>query len=213
MPVATEDRPIEVVREEVIDRLIMNYSHGKLSYEAFERRLDVAMESKDNVEIAALADDLDIEVDKEYVNTKKRDFGINYSSEPVPESDHLVNVFGGSNRSGRWTVAKEIKSISVFGGSTIDFSEAEFSTPNVTLKLFCLFGGDDIYIPENVNVVSKAFCIFGGLDNKAPSIADRNAPTITVEGLIIFGGVDIKIKKTIKEKFVEFADNLKSMFQ
>ena len=74
------------------------------------------------------------------------------------------------------------------------------------------FSTHNIYIPENVNVVSKAFCIFGGIDSKAPSIADRHAPTITIEGLVIFGGIDIKVKKTIKEKFVEFADNLKSMF-
>ncbi len=38
MAVNIEDRPINKVREEVIDQLIMNYSHGELSHEAFERR-------------------------------------------------------------------------------------------------------------------------------------------------------------------------------
>ena len=213
MAVVIEDRPTETVREEVIDQLIMNYSHGKLSYEAFERRLDEAMASQDNKEIAALAADLDLTVDKEFVENKKRDFSVNYACEKVDDIDYLVNIFGGSSRSGRWNVAKELRSVSIFGGSDIDFSEAQFSQPNVTVKVFCLFGGDNIYVPENINVVSKAFCIFGGVDNVAPSIANRHAPTLIIEGLVIFGGIDIKIKRTIKEKFVAFADNLKDMFR
>lgn len=212
MPVVIEDRPIESVREEVIDQLIMNYSHGKLSFEAFERRLDIAMASNDNNEIAQLAEDLDLHVDKEYVENKKRDFFATVSPIDGEETDYLINIFGGSNRSGHWTVAKELFSVSIFGGSDIDFSEARFSHARTKLKVFCLFGGDNIYIPENINVVSKAFCIFGGVDNKAPSIADRNAPTITIEGFCIFGGISIKVKRTIKEKFVAFADSMKSMF-
>ena len=212
MPVNVEDRPIETIREEVIDQLIMNYSHGKLSYEAFERRLDVAMVSKDNQEITDLAADLDLDVDKQYQENKQRDFYANVAPNDNENVEHLVNIFGGSERSGVWTVPKELRSISIFGGSTIDFSESRFSQQYTTIKVFCLFGGDSIYVPEYVNVVSKAFCIFGGVTNKAPSIADRNAPTIIIEGFCIFGGLDIKLKRTIKEKFVAFADSMKNMF-
>lgn len=213
MPVVIEDRPIETVREEVIDQLIMNYSHGKLSYEAFERRLDVAMASQSNQEIADLAKDLDLNVNTDYQEKKQRNFYANVSPNENDNIEYLVNIFGGSDRSGAWAVPKEIRTISIFGGCDIDFSEATFSHARTTVRVFCLFGGDDIYVPENINVVSKAFCIFGGVDNKAPSVADRNAPTIIVEGLCIFGGIDIKLKLTIKEKFVAFADSMKKMFQ
>ncbi len=216
MAVVIEDRPIETVRDEVIDQLIMNYSHGKLSYEAFERRLDKAMASENNAEINALAEDLDLAVDKVFVDNKKRDFApkhsIDFTNDDVDESDYLVNIFGGSNRSGQWSTAKEIYSISVFGGSNIDFSEANFCHPVIKMKVFCLFGGDNIYIPEGINVVSKVFCIFGGVDNTAPSITNRQAPTLVIEGLVLFGGIDIKIKRSVKEKFVAFADNLKNIF-
>ncbi|WP_286266251.1 LiaF domain-containing protein [Thalassotalea atypica] len=212
MPVATEDRPTETVREEVIDKLIMNYSHGELSYEAFERRLDIAMESRDNKEISALADDLDISVDQTYVDNKKRDFFNNFEPGETQEIDYLVNVFSGSNRNGAWHVAKEVRVFSIFSGSDIDFTDAKFSQPQVTIKLFSLFSGDNIYVPENVNVISKAFCIFGSVDNSAPSTQLTNAPTIIIEGLSIFSGIDIKIKRTIKERFVAFADSMKNMF-
>nr|WP_252732283.1 hypothetical protein [Paraglaciecola arctica] len=35
---------------------------------------------------------------------------------------------------------------------------------------------------------------------------------LTIEGLVMFGGLDIKIKRTIKEKFVAFANQMKTMF-
>ena len=212
MAVNIADRPRDKVREEVVDQLVMNYSHGELSHEAFERRLDQAMASESNEELIELVADLDLKVDQEYMEKKKEDFKFNYSSTPADESDLLINIFSGSGRSGEWRVAKEIKSVNVFGGCDIDFSEAIFTQREVTVKVLCLFGGIDIYVPENVKVVSKAFCIFGGIDNKAPSTDYIDAPTIYVEGLVLFGGLDITLKRTLKERFTAFADGLRDLF-
>ena len=212
MTVILEDRPIEKVREEVIDTLIYNYSHGVISSEAFERRLDQAMASQNHQEIFNLAADLEQTKDSEFTSQKERQFNVNYAASDDDETETIVNILGGSGRSGQWTVPREINIITIFGGADIDFTDAIFTTPNVTIKILCLFGGDNIYVPENINVVSKAFCILGGIDNKAPSIASRQAPTLTIEGLVLFGGLDIKIKRTIKEKFVAFANQMKTMF-
>ena len=46
MPVVPQDRPINALREETIDQLIVNYGHGKLSLAAFERRLDEALDTQ-----------------------------------------------------------------------------------------------------------------------------------------------------------------------
>ncbi|WP_339723839.1 LiaF domain-containing protein [uncultured Paraglaciecola sp.] len=212
MAVKLEDRPIESLREEVIDTLIYNYSHGVISSEAFERRLDQAMASQNHQEIFDLTADLEKTKDTEFTSQKERQFNVNYGASDIEETDTIVNVFGGSCRSGQWAVPREIRIITIFGGADIDFTDAIFTTPNVTIKTLCLFGGTDISVPEDINVISKAFCILGGIDNSAPSIASRQAPTITIEGLVLFGGLDIKIKRTIKEKFVAFANQMKTMF-
>lgn len=212
MAVNIADRPIDKVREEVVDQLVMNYSHGELSHEAFERRLDQAMATESNEELIKLVADLELKVDDAYREQKKEDFKFNYSSTPSQESELLVSIFSGNDRSGQWHVGKEIKSVCIFGGSDIDFSEAIFTQREVIIKVFCLFGGVNINVPENVKVVTKAFCIFGGLDNKAPSSDCRDAPTIYIEGLVLFGGVDIKLKRTLKERFTAFADSLKGLF-
>ncbi len=217
MPIKIEDRPISALREEVIDQLIMNYGHGKLSLEAFERRLDSAMESNDPHALSALTEDLDLNVDQDYVALKKQqmsdksklDKDTDYGHEK--ESDYLVNIFGGSSRSGVWTVAKETNVINIFGGGDIDLTDARFSHKTIYIKVFSLFGGSDIFVPENINVSVKAFCIFGGVENRASSICDASAPTVVIDGIAIFSGINIKVKRSIKEKLMRFADGIKNV--
>lgn len=212
MAVILEDRPIEQVRQEAIDKLIFNYSHGVISAEAFERRLDKAMASKVHQEIVDLVADLDLKTDSSYEQQKDERFSINYADSEVDDSELIVSIFAGNDRSGQWSVPKEVRVLSIFGGSDIDFTDALFHSPRITVRILCVFGGVDIFVPENINVVCKAFSIFGGVSNKAPSIAHKHAPTLTIEGFVLFGGVDISIKRTIKEKFVAFANQLKTMF-
>jgi hypothetical protein len=221
MPVTPQDRPIDALREETVDQLIMNYGHGKLSLEAFERRLDEALDAKSHDALLALTSDLERFSDKQYAARKRAELGI--GAEPPrdararddgdeDEIDYMVNVFGGSNRGGAWHVPREIRMFNVFGGAELDFSNARFSAPTTHITVICLFGGASFYVREGINTVSKAICIFGGIDNRAPSSDDRDAPTIVINGLVLFGGADIKIKKTARERFIEFADHVREMF-
>jgi len=214
MSVILEDRPIESVRSEIIDQLVMNYSHGELSYEAFERRLDQAMELQCHRSLVELAEDLPLTVDKAFVESKKQDLAPNIVSGDTEDVEYMINVFSGNTRSGAWTVPKEIRSFSLFSGCDIDLTDAKFTQTELRIKVFSLFSGSNIYIPENVNVVSKAFCIFGGIDYQTATQVNPHivTPTITIEGLCIFSGIDIKVKRTIKERLVEMADSLKKLF-
>ncbi|WP_334062500.1 hypothetical protein [Alteromonas genovensis] len=117
------------------------------------------MASQQHQEIFDLAADLEQTKDSEFNSYKDRQFNVNYAASDNDETETIVNILGGSGRSGQWTVPREINIITIFGGH-------------------------NIYVPENINVVSKAFCILGGINNKAPSIASRQAPTLTIEGLV-----------------------------
>ena len=164
MPVITEDRPIEKVREEVIDQLTMNYSHGEISLEAFERRLDQAMETDDHQKLLKLTEDLELKVDQQFVEQKQQELGSDPDMGESKDLEYIVEVFSGSDRGGVWNVPKEIRMFSLFSGSDIDLSEAHFSHKTLRIKIFSLFSGTDIYVPENIKVVSNTFCIFGGVD-------------------------------------------------
>jgi hypothetical protein len=213
MPVENQDRPIDVVREEVIDQLIVNYGHEELSLEAFEARLDQALASDDASELGELVADLELKADKSYADMKreKLDLDLDYDYGVTRDVEYAINIFGGSNRSGPWNVPKEIRMLNLFGGGEIDFTEARFTHPSVRIKLLTLFGGANIYVREDINTVSKIISIFGGTDNSAPSSRSSHAPVVIVEGLVMFGGLDIKIKRTIKEIFVDFADRIRGI--
>jgi hypothetical protein len=215
MPVTAKDRPIEALRDEIVDQLIMNYGHGKLSREAFERRLDAALDAKAHDKLLELVRDLDLQTDRQYAEQKKAELGIRVEPSRAAhdeEPEHIINVFSGTRRSGAWDVPAEIKLINIFGGAELDFSDARFTAKTTRITMLCLFGGANFYVREGMRTVSKAVCIFGGIHNRAPSTTDPNAPTLIIEGLTLFGGAEIRIRKTPRQRLQEFASTLRTMF-
>jgi len=213
MSVKVEDRPIEQVREQVIDQLIYNYSHGVISVDAFERRLDSAMDAPNNEALLALVEDLTLNTDQQYKAEKQSQFKPHYSAQQNSDDDFtLRSILGSNERSGQWVVPKNIYLSNFMGSVVLDFTDAIFAHQNVTIHVNCIFGSDEIYVPEHVNVVSKMFCILSSLENKSVSLNKRQGPTIHIEGKAVMGSVEVKIKRTIKEKFMSFANELKTQF-
>ncbi|NRA72182.1 MAG: DUF1707 and DUF2154 domain-containing protein [Gammaproteobacteria bacterium] len=212
MTVIIQDRPIETLREEIIDQLIMNYSHGEISLAAFERRLDVATNTDNHQTLVDLTQDLELTVDSAYTAKKEQGLSASIHEQAPQDHDYIVSIFGGNDRSGIWNVAKNLTSITIFGGNDIDFTDARFSR-DTTIKIYSLFGGQNIYVPPNIKVIAKTVCIFGGVNNKSSACtSNSSAPTITIEGYVIFSGLDIKIKVSIKEQLMNFADEMKKFF-
>lgn len=212
MPVKLEDRPVDTVRDEVIDQLIMNYSHGEISLEAFERRLDAAMSTDDNVELKALVEDLDMQVDEQYLHCKKDTMGIDYGQQHDEQEDVLVSVLGDKERSGPWVVGSELTVYNVLSSTKLDFSQAKFTSPSVRIKTVNVLSDMKIHVPEHVNVISRAFCIVGSIKNKASSNVMPGAPTIYIDGYSVLADIKISIKRVVRDKWLNFADSLKSLF-
>ena len=212
MSVTLEDRPISSVRDQVVDVLIHNYSHGVITEDAFERRLDIAMGSKDPNEVMQQIADLPVPDDNQVREQKRKHFDVTYDPNADAESEYMINIFGGSDRKGQWVVPEQLKTLSIFGGSTLDMTEAIFTTKEVHIKSFCFCGGESIYIPPGARVVSSMICIFGGMDNKASSLTDySDGPIIRIEGLALFGGISVKVKTNFKKMFINFANQMKTM--
>jgi hypothetical protein len=138
--VTPQDRPIETLREQTVDQLIMNYGHGKLSREAFERRLDEALDTKSHERLTELTEDLDLRTDRQYTAQKKAELGIRVdpsAREGVDEADTIVNVFAGHHRRGAWDVPRALRMINVFGGCELDFTDARFTAETTYIAVFC----------------------------------------------------------------------------
>lgn len=79
----------------------------------------------------------------------------------------------------------------VFGGIKCDLRNAVFEGDTV-INACCIFGGTDIFLPDNVNVKVNSNSIFGGIDNKKHQNSNDNQYTVYLNGTCIFGGATVK---------------------
>ncbi len=79
----------------------------------------------------------------------------------------------------------------IFGGIDLDLRNAKFKN-DTKIKMCCVFGGIDLFLPEDINVKIVSTSIFGGIDDKRKNISEDSKHTIYIEAICIFGGVDIK---------------------
>ena len=84
------------------------------------------------------------------------------------------------------------------GSMTAVFGGVDCGLRNAIIKNDCvidavaIFGGVDIYLPEDVNVKVNAVSIFGGTDHKEHVNKEENSVTVHINSTSIFGGVEIK---------------------
>ncbi len=89
---------------------------------------------------------------------------------------------------------EEFKGVSltaVFGGITLDLRKAKINE-DVVIDTTSVFGGIDIYAPDNIKIKVKSTSIFGGVDNKKIKNDNEKEHIIYINASCIFGGVDIK---------------------
>ena len=79
----------------------------------------------------------------------------------------------------------------VFGGVKCDLRKAIIDS-DVVINASSTFGGIEIYVPSNVKIKTKSTSIFGGVENKANTKEDEKSHTIYINGIAVFGGVEIK---------------------
>ena len=78
----------------------------------------------------------------------------------------------------------------VFGGVELDLRGA-IITNDVTINATAVFGGVDIFVDNNVQVRFSSTPIFGGTDCNI-GLRDDSLPTVFVNCVAVFGGIDIK---------------------
>ena len=212
MPVDPLDKPIARLREETIDQLTLNYSHGELSLEAFQRRLDHALDAETHNALLSLTEDLDLVVDSTFMEYKKRELGFMTASSASLNEKKIVNIFGSSKRQGSRDVPGEIGVLNIFGDTTLDFDEAKFTSMTTRIIVSCVFGGVKIFVPEGIRVVSNISCIMGGVKDKSPSSNNVNEPIIILDGFVLFGDIKLKLKKTLRDRLLQFAETVRAVF-
>jgi len=109
------------------------------------------------------------------------------------ESDEvaLVAILDGIELESRATAFRGGSMLAWFGGISVDLRGAELSADGAHLDLNALNGGIAIEVPEGWRVRSELRAIVGGVDAPEPEPEAADAPTLTLAGLAVFGGVAV----------------------
>jgi hypothetical protein len=85
--------------------------------------------------------------------------------------------------------------LSWLGGIAVDLREAELA-PDARLRVHSLLGGIAIRVPLGWRVVSNVHALGGGVAIDVPEPEDADAPTLTLDGMTMLGGVAVGAKAT-----------------
>lgn len=115
-------------------------------------------------------------------------------------SDDVIvadGIFGGPTVASGSQSFRAASLTAVFGGVTLDLRSARPAPDGADIKATAAFGGIEILVPHGWRVVVKATPLFGGVDDKTvhDSPLPEDAPTLRIDSLALFGGVEIKHEK------------------
>ncbi|HEY2577066.1 MAG TPA: DUF1707 domain-containing protein [Streptosporangiaceae bacterium] len=166
-------------------------AEGRLSVAEHSERLDAVYQAKTQAEIVPLVDDLPA---KGTAVTPARPAAM---APGTGRRQNIIAIFGGAARKGAWHAEPKITSLTVFGGATLDFREAQLPQQEITLHATTIFGGVDIVVPPEMRVIDSGIAIFGGRETGSGSEAsgDPNAPILRLTGLTLFSGLSVKHKQ------------------
>lgn len=108
--------------------------------------------------------------------------------------DSQIAVFSGSDRVYKDETFSGSNLVAVFGGVDLDLRKAKF-TKDTIIRAFCMFGGIDIKVPEDVQVMIRSRFIFGGAADERKGDTGKGKYTIYIDAAGGFGGISINDKE------------------
>ncbi len=79
----------------------------------------------------------------------------------------------------------------IFGGVVVDLRRTQLPEGVTYLDVEAVFGGVELYLPDNWMVETKFHTVFGGLQDKRLVSLPDNSRKLVIQGDLVFGGCDI----------------------
>jgi hypothetical protein len=161
---------------------------GRLTLDELEERAGRALAARTRGDLAALTSDLPAEADAPVASVS----GATTTGAARKPVRWMIAIMGGSHRRGRFRTVGSINAVAIMGGDEIDLREAEMAGGELTLNLFSLMGGSNVYVPDSIEVEMGGFSLMGGNDVRGNQRSPRpGAPVVRIRGFNFMGGVTI----------------------
>ena len=180
-------RVSDAERDVVLRTLGDHAAVGRLTLDELEERSGRALVAKTRGELAALTTDLPAG-------------GVQPGGSPALARDArpkrpvrwMVSIMSGSHRRGRFRAVGSINAVAIMGGDEIDLRDAEIEGGELTLNLFALMGGANIYVPDSVDLDVGGFSLMGGHEEVGRELSPRpGAPLIRIRVYNLMSGATI----------------------
>lgn len=139
------------------------------------------------------------------LNYKKRQDGgyrFNHRGDKLEEeydadADYIdeVTIFSGAEKTITSKNFRGGKITSIFGGSEINLMHADLSEGKNDIEIVAVFGGATLIVPAGWNVKVDVTAVFGGVSDKRykkPQIEQDASKLLRIQGIVLFGGGEIK---------------------
>ncbi|WP_420316383.1 LiaF transmembrane domain-containing protein [Ekhidna sp.] len=106
-----------------------------------------------------------------------------------------VSIFGGSEKTITSQNLKTARINSIFGGSELNLLGVKLGQKEVILDYLCIFGGNEIIVPNDWTIVNEMFVLFGGYSDKRAIVSGVKPDpekVLRLKGLILFGGSEVR---------------------
>lgn len=177
-------RAADTDRIQVAQLLTEAAAQGRLEMSEYENRLNRAYAAQTYDDLAALSADLP------GAAAPRRDG----PCRPAP-STVLLAIMSGYERRGRWNVPKRLTTVAFLGGGVVDLRYADFTSPEVDIRSYSVFGGQTIMVPPEVNVDLSGVGVMGSFDQSISGKGSPGAPHVRIRGFSLWGSVTVKRKK------------------
>ena len=117
----------------------------------------------------------------------RRDRGSAGSNDTV----NAVAILSGVKRASNSPAFRGGELSAFMGGCEIDLRQASING-DATLDVFAMWGGIEIRVPENWTVIGQVTPLLGGVEDQTRAPQAATAHRLTVRGVVIMGGVEIK---------------------
>jgi Domain of unknown function (DUF1707)/Cell wall-active antibiotics response 4TMS YvqF len=170
-------------REHTVELLRRHSVDGRLTLEEFADRIERAYEARTRDELEELTHDLPATAAKAPERRERR------------ASRWIVSVMGGTQKRGRWRLARDTNVVCVMGGAELDLREAELDDLDSTITVVAVMGGAEITVPEGVDVDVGGFAFMGGREFRpARTPPPPSAPSLTIKAYALMGGIEVRTR-------------------
>ncbi|MGD7705662.1 DUF1707 SHOCT-like domain-containing protein [Microlunatus sp. Y2014] len=88
-----------------------------------------------------------------------------------------------------------VRSYALMGGNNIHLRDVMGPGVEITLELFSMWGGNDIFVPPGVRIIDKCISVMAGNGIEQEARGDGSRGTLILKGFSLMAGNDVKLDK------------------